>query len=219
MALLFLTNTGLCGAPFFLYLDPIMRWPMGFQMDRYSPWSMLIIVKVNGWGAWDHLLFVVFDPSNDWLYHQKACLFSIKKVAFITQLHWLLTSFSSFLQKNALIGGAITGAVISAASNDNRDKVVVNAITGGAIATAAEFLNYLTWEVTRKVPKRLLIVRMTSPCSLSCLLTIHQLYAVFLDNLTVKSSLIIIEWKVLFMHWSWCESVLEHAKCWFECTP
>ncbi|RWR95421.1 outer envelope pore protein 16, chloroplastic [Cinnamomum micranthum f. kanehirae] len=46
--------------------------------------------------------------------------------------------------KNALIGGAITGAVISAASNDSRDKVVVNAITGGAIATAAEFLNYLT---------------------------------------------------------------------------
>lgn len=56
----------------------------------------------------------------------------------------MLTSCLSFLQKNALIGGAITGAVISTASNDSRDKVVVNAITGGAIATAAEFLNYLT---------------------------------------------------------------------------
>lgn len=49
-----------------------------------------------------------------------------------------------FLQKNALIGGAITGALISAASNNNKDKVMVDAITGGAIATAAKFLNYLT---------------------------------------------------------------------------
>lgn len=49
-----------------------------------------------------------------------------------------------FPQKNALIGGAITGALVSAASNNNMDKVIVNAITGGAIATAAEFLNYLT---------------------------------------------------------------------------
>lgn len=48
------------------------------------------------------------------------------------------------LQKNALIGGALTGALISAASNNNRDKIVKDAITGGAVATAAEFLNYLT---------------------------------------------------------------------------
>jgi len=46
--------------------------------------------------------------------------------------------------KNAMIGGAVTGAIISAASNNKKDKVVVDAITGGAIATAAEFLNYLT---------------------------------------------------------------------------
>jgi hypothetical protein len=48
------------------------------------------------------------------------------------------------LQKNAMIGGAVTGALVSAASNNNKDKIVVDAITGGAIATAAEFLNYLT---------------------------------------------------------------------------
>lgn len=48
------------------------------------------------------------------------------------------------LQKNALIGGALTGALISAASNNKRDKIVTDAITGGAVATAAEFLNYLT---------------------------------------------------------------------------
>ncbi|KAK3012782.1 hypothetical protein RJ639_010218 [Escallonia herrerae] len=46
--------------------------------------------------------------------------------------------------KNAMIGGAVTGALVSAASNNNRDKIVMDAITGGAVATAAEFLNYLT---------------------------------------------------------------------------
>ncbi|KAK1312454.1 hypothetical protein QJS10_CPA07g00200 [Acorus calamus] len=46
--------------------------------------------------------------------------------------------------KNALLGGAVTGALVSAASNNSRDKVIVDAITGGAVATAAEFLNYLT---------------------------------------------------------------------------
>ncbi|KAK4764080.1 hypothetical protein SAY87_013518 [Trapa incisa] len=46
--------------------------------------------------------------------------------------------------KNAMIGGAMTGLVISAASSHDKDKVIMDAITGGAIATAAEFLNYLT---------------------------------------------------------------------------
>ncbi|PON85638.1 hypothetical protein TorRG33x02_186400, partial [Trema orientale] len=48
------------------------------------------------------------------------------------------------LQKNAMIGGAVRGAVVSIASSNDKDKVLVNAITGGAIATAAEFINYLT---------------------------------------------------------------------------
>ncbi|EEF29533.1 conserved hypothetical protein [Ricinus communis] len=46
--------------------------------------------------------------------------------------------------KNAMLGGALTGALISAASNKSKDKIVTDAITGGAIATAATFLNYLT---------------------------------------------------------------------------
>ncbi|KAK4780205.1 hypothetical protein SAY87_016311 [Trapa incisa] len=46
--------------------------------------------------------------------------------------------------KNAMIGGAMTGLVISAASNNNKNFIIVDAITGGAIATAAEFINYLT---------------------------------------------------------------------------
>uniref|UniRef100_A0A0A9CZ76 Uncharacterized protein n=1 Tax=Arundo donax TaxID=35708 RepID=A0A0A9CZ76_ARUDO len=46
--------------------------------------------------------------------------------------------------KNAMIGGALTGALISAASNNHRDKVIKDAITGGAVATAVEFINYLT---------------------------------------------------------------------------
>lgn len=53
--------------------------------------------------------------------------------------------FVYILQKNAMIGGALTGAIISAATSSDKDRIVVDAITGGAIATAAEFLNYLTW--------------------------------------------------------------------------
>ena len=48
------------------------------------------------------------------------------------------------LQKNAMIGGAVTGALVSAASNNKKDKIAIDAITGAAIATAAEFINYLT---------------------------------------------------------------------------
>ncbi|KAL8116048.1 outer envelope pore protein 16, chloroplastic [Apium graveolens] len=46
--------------------------------------------------------------------------------------------------KNALIGGVLTGALISVVSSNKRDKIVKDAITGGAVATAAEFINYLT---------------------------------------------------------------------------
>uniref|UniRef100_A0A9I9DM37 Outer envelope pore protein 16, chloroplastic n=1 Tax=Cucumis melo TaxID=3656 RepID=A0A9I9DM37_CUCME len=45
--------------------------------------------------------------------------------------------------KNAMIGGALTGALVSAASNNNRDKVVIDAITGGAVATAAEIISFV----------------------------------------------------------------------------
>lgn len=48
------------------------------------------------------------------------------------------------MQKNAMIGGALTGAVMSAACSNKGDKIVMDAISGGAIATAAEFLSYLT---------------------------------------------------------------------------
>lgn len=43
-----------------------------------------------------------------------------------------------------MFGGALTGALISAAYNKNKDKILTDALTGGAIATAATFLNYLT---------------------------------------------------------------------------
>ncbi|XP_050203631.1 outer envelope pore protein 16, chloroplastic [Mercurialis annua] len=46
--------------------------------------------------------------------------------------------------KNAMAGGALTGALISAVNSKNKDKIVTDAITGGAIATAAVFINYLT---------------------------------------------------------------------------
>lgn len=41
-----------------------------------------------------------------------------------------------------MIGGALTGALVSAVGNNNKDKVVMDALTGGAIAAAAEFLRY-----------------------------------------------------------------------------
>ncbi|XP_052138584.1 outer envelope pore protein 16, chloroplastic-like isoform X2 [Oryza glaberrima] len=59
-------------------------------------------------------------------------------------LHFLGMCVYAIEQKNAMVGGAVTGALVSAASNSHRQNVVKNAITGGAIATAAEFLNYLT---------------------------------------------------------------------------
>lgn len=40
-----------------------------------------------------------------------------------------------------MVAGAATGAVISAASKKGHDKIVVDAILGGALATASQFLN------------------------------------------------------------------------------
>lgn len=70
--------------------------------------------------------------------------FCIVLVVRLTNVYFRLIDYSIMLQKNAMFGGALTGAVISAASNNGRDKIVTDAIAGGAIATAAEFLNYLT---------------------------------------------------------------------------
>ncbi|AQK95518.1 Putative mitochondrial import inner membrane translocase subunit Tim17 family protein [Zea mays] len=46
--------------------------------------------------------------------------------------------------KNAMVGGALSGALVSAASSNHGDKIVKDAITAGAVATAVEFANYLT---------------------------------------------------------------------------
>ncbi|XP_039015109.1 outer envelope pore protein 16, chloroplastic-like [Hibiscus syriacus] len=43
--------------------------------------------------------------------------------------------------KNAMIGGALTGAIVSAATNNDKERIVSDAFTGGAIATASVFLN------------------------------------------------------------------------------
>ena len=48
------------------------------------------------------------------------------------------------LQKNVMIGGALSGALISGASNNHRNKIIKDAITAGAVATAVEFINCLT---------------------------------------------------------------------------
>ncbi|XP_040865343.1 outer envelope pore protein 16, chloroplastic-like isoform X2 [Glycine max] len=59
-------------------------------------------------------------------------------------LHLPFAQLPAFYTKNAMIGGAVTGALVSAASNNKKDKIAIDAITGAAIATAAEFINYLT---------------------------------------------------------------------------
>ncbi|CAD6334752.1 unnamed protein product [Miscanthus lutarioriparius] len=46
--------------------------------------------------------------------------------------------------KNAMISGALSGALISGASNNHRDRIIKDAITAGAVATAVEFINCLT---------------------------------------------------------------------------
>lgn len=47
--------------------------------------------------------------------------------------------------RNPLVGGAITGAALSLTETDPRlDRVVQSAVTGSAIASAAEFLRNLT---------------------------------------------------------------------------
>ncbi|PKI74408.1 hypothetical protein CRG98_005172 [Punica granatum] len=51
--------------------------------------------------------------------------------------------------KNAMIGGVVTGLAISLASNNHKDKIVMDAITGSNIATATEFINYLTSQKLR----------------------------------------------------------------------
>ena len=49
------------------------------------------------------------------------------------------------MKKNALLGGALAGAALSLTdSNPRHDRVVQAAITGGAIATTAEFLGNLS---------------------------------------------------------------------------
>ncbi|CAM6025182.1 unnamed protein product [Sphagnum balticum] len=48
--------------------------------------------------------------------------------------------------KNALLGGALTGAALPLTEpNPRTDHIISGAITGGAIATAAEFLRSLTY--------------------------------------------------------------------------
>ncbi|XP_074283073.1 outer envelope pore protein 16, chloroplastic-like [Silene latifolia] len=45
--------------------------------------------------------------------------------------------------KNAMISGALTGALVSAVSKGNAEKIFLTALTGGAIATAIGVINYL----------------------------------------------------------------------------
>lgn len=55
-----------------------------------------------------------------------------------------LTFLGRRWQTNAAIGGALTGAILSLGdSNFSKDKMIQHAITGGALATASEFVRNL----------------------------------------------------------------------------
>lgn len=59
----------------------------------------------------------------------------------------ILEMFFAFFikQKNAAIGGALTGALLSFSDGTfTRDKIIQHSITGGAIATASEFIRNIT---------------------------------------------------------------------------
>ncbi|PIA60255.1 hypothetical protein AQUCO_00300041v1 [Aquilegia coerulea] len=45
---------------------------------------------------------------------------------------------------NAMLAGALTGALVSSACNSGKDKIVKDTITGGFIATAIQLFQYFT---------------------------------------------------------------------------
>lgn len=61
----------------------------------------------------------------------------------VIYIYSLLLCTFDMLQKNKMLAGVLTGALISAVGNNSRDKVIEDAITGGTIAIAAVFLQYL----------------------------------------------------------------------------
>lgn len=90
------------------------------------------IERIRGTRDWVLLRSFVITLHKHWTIH------------FFCNTYW----FGTFCyQKNAMLAGAATGAVISAATNKGKDKVVVDAIMGGALATASQFLNnhYFYW--------------------------------------------------------------------------
>lgn len=83
--------------------------------------------------------FFVSFHIDDYL----AFLFGWKPVVLLNFLTSIIFVFDN--QKNAMIAGALTGALTSAVTSGEKDKIVLDALTGGAVATAAEFINYLTY--------------------------------------------------------------------------
>lgn len=79
----------------------------------------------------------VFSGSFELVDRHRSCLYRCSVFMLLLFL---------VLQKNAVIGGALAGAVMSAATgagrNSRRDKVVKDAIAGAAIAAAAEFIGH-----------------------------------------------------------------------------
>ncbi|XP_039002366.1 outer envelope pore protein 16, chloroplastic-like [Hibiscus syriacus] len=69
------------------------------------------------------------------------CFLSVVFVVILSTSHGVGTIRGTTDWKNAMIGGALTGAVVSAATSNDKERIVSDALTGGAIATASVFLN------------------------------------------------------------------------------
>ncbi|KAG9128819.1 hypothetical protein Leryth_009579 [Lithospermum erythrorhizon] len=102
--------------------------------------------RIRGTRDWVPSLLATESSTSDFL-NQDA----IHTRIHLSTILWLTFSILAptgshdlMAKKNAMIGGALTGAIVSAASSKSGDKIVMDAIAGGAVATAAEFINYLT---------------------------------------------------------------------------
>ncbi|KAH9607526.1 hypothetical protein KSS87_017456 [Heliosperma pusillum] len=70
--------------------------------------------------------------------------YGVAKIRGTYDYIYLIYAIMSYEVPGLVIYPTIHGALVSAVSSGNRDKIVVDAITGGAIATAVEFINYFT---------------------------------------------------------------------------
>lgn len=94
----------------------------------------------------EQVLDSLVETFNCFLYCWFSCATCFCYVIIFPLLSLFLINYVIGLmcQKNAAIGGALTGALLSIGDGKyTTDKMVQHAITGGALATASEFVRNL----------------------------------------------------------------------------